>query len=184
MLRPAMESDAYPGKGTMPMKSPIKRIPVVGFSLMLLAGLSACDRNDPTHNVNQTKFPGQVTAGGSTSGEIMARTNRPTTVSNSTGGTPGIPKGSGGTTGGVSTQPAADAMTPSASGKEGERGQSPGGTGVAGTPGIPEGSGGTTSGAEMGGTTPGAAGSQAQSPQQAAPATPAAPAAPPVQNKQ
>jgi hypothetical protein len=157
---------------------PMKRIPVFGFPLILLLGLAACGRDDPTRNVNQTKFPGQVTAGGSTSGEIMARTKRDTTVSNSTGGTPGIPKGAGGTTGGISTQPSADrATSPATSGQEGMRGQTPSGTGVAGTPGIPEGAGGTPSGAEMGGTTPGAAATQTPSPQQPTPVVPA-------QNKQ
>lgn len=151
----------------------MKRIPVVGFSLMLMAGLSACDRNDPTRNVNQTKFPGQVTAGGGTGGEIMARSSAAATKSQPVAGTPGIPQGAGGTTGGTATAGSAGAtVAPATAGQEGLRGQAPGGTGVAGTPGIPEGAGGTPSGAEMGGTTPGAAATQIPSPQQTTPVVP------------
>jgi hypothetical protein len=161
----------------------MNRIPVFGFSLMLLTGLAACDRNDPTRNVNQTKFPGQVTAGGGTGGEIMARTKHDTTVSKPVAGTPGIPQGSGGTTGGANTVGSSGAVTtPATPGQEGTRGQAPGGTGVAGTPGIPEGAGGTTSGAEMGGTTPGAAATQTPSPQQTTPVAPGGAA--PAQGKQ
>ncbi|MDB5838670.1 MAG: hypothetical protein JWQ23_622 [Herminiimonas sp.] len=71
-------------------------------------------------------------------------------------GTPGIPQGAGGNTGGARLGGTAGGSN---AGQEGLRGQSPTGS-VRGTPGIPEGSGGTPSGAEMGGTTTGAAATQ------------------------
>lgn len=162
---------------------PMNRIPVFGLSLIFLSALAACGRDDPTHNVNQTKFPGQVTAGGNTSGEVMAR-NTPATTSHPAAGTPGIPQGSGGTTGGTATAGTTPATTsapanppsntvPNQPGdNEGVRGQTPGGTGASGTPGIPEGAGGTPSGAEMGGTTPGAAATQVPESQNAKPISP------------
>ena len=70
-------------------------------ALALLA--SGCDRGrtPASDGVLQTKFPGQVTAGGGSSGEVLARTSRPTTDATYAGGTPGIAGGSGGTTGGA-----------------------------------------------------------------------------------
>jgi hypothetical protein len=69
-------------------------------ALALLA--SGCERKAPASaGINQTNFPGQVTAGGGTSGEVMARTNRPTTDATYAGGTPHIAGGAGGTTGGA-----------------------------------------------------------------------------------
>lgn len=64
---------------------------------------AGCDRGykDADAGVAQTKFPGQVTAGGLTSGQIMARTAKPETNAAYSGGTPGIAGGSGGTTGGA-----------------------------------------------------------------------------------
>lgn len=118
-------------------------------ALTLAALLAACDTRDAAtagNGVTQTTFPGQVTAGGNTSGEVLAR-------------------------GGVPHQAGSAAGT-SHSGQEGVRGQSPGGTGASGTPSIPEGAGGTPSGASMGGTTPGAAASQtAPAPGGASPST-------------
>lgn len=101
---------------------------------MMLAGCDKDGQATADNGVRQTRFPGQVSAGGGTSGAIMAQA-------------------AGGNTGGA-------AASGANAGQEGVRGQAPGGTGVAGTPGIPEGSGGTTSGAEMGGTTGGAAATQ------------------------
>jgi hypothetical protein len=151
----------------------MNRIPAFGLSLALTMALAACGRDDPTHNVRQTKFPGQVTSGGPTSGEVMARNSAAATKSEPVAGTPGIPQGAGGTTGGTATAGSTGAVvTPKTAGQEGERGQIPGGTGVAGTPGIPEGAGGTPSGAEMGGTSPGAAATQTPSPQQTTPVVP------------
>lgn len=94
------------------------------------------------NEVRQTRFPGQVSAGGGTSGEIMAR-NAPATTPGSTPGTAG-PTGAPGA-------------------RETVRGQAPAG-GVAGTPSIPEGAGGTPSGAAMGGTTSGAAATETAPP--------------------
>ena len=53
--------------------------------------------------MRQTAFPGMVTAGGGSSGAVMARTARPETDATYAGGTPGIAGGSGGTTGGAAT---------------------------------------------------------------------------------
>ena len=71
--------------------------------LAACAALAGCDRGhgNPKEGVIQTKFPGQVTAGGGTSGEVIARSPKPTTNAAYAGGTPGIAGGSGGTTGGA-----------------------------------------------------------------------------------
>lgn len=76
------------------------------LALGLLAActlLAGCDRGhtNPKDGVIQTKFPGQVTAGGGTSGQIMARSAKPETNAAYAGGTPGIAGGSGGNTGGA-----------------------------------------------------------------------------------
>ena len=64
---------------------------------------SGCDRgrNPSVGGIEQTKYPGQVTAGGATSGAIIARTAKPVTDATYAGGTPGIAGGSGGTTSGA-----------------------------------------------------------------------------------
>ncbi|MFC5511885.1 hypothetical protein ACFPOU_12220 [Massilia jejuensis] len=66
-------------------------------------GLAGCDRgqSDPKDGVIQTKFPGQVTAGGMTGGQIMARSSKPETNAAYSGGTPGLAGGSGGNTAGA-----------------------------------------------------------------------------------
>lgn len=130
------------------------------------AGIAGCDNTDGSASagsgVRETGFPGQVSAGGGASGEVMARAGRvPDTRDPS--GTPGIPQGSGGNTGGA----AMGGTSGAASAQEGVRGQSPA-SDVSGTPGIPEGAGGTPSGAAMGGTTGGAAATQAPPQQQSA----------------
>ena len=65
--------------------------------------LAGCDRGhtNPKDGVVQTKFPGQVTSGGGTSGQVMARSSKPETNAAYAGGTPGIAGGAGGTTGGA-----------------------------------------------------------------------------------
>ena len=70
-------------------------------AIVLLA--AGCSRNTApaSDGVIQTKFPGQVTAGGGTSGEIIARTARPVTDATYAGGTPGIAGGAGGNTSGA-----------------------------------------------------------------------------------
>jgi hypothetical protein len=66
------------------------------------AMLAGCNRpGNATDGVQQTKFPGQVTSGGLTSGQVMARSSKPETNAAYAGGTPGIAGGSGGTTGGA-----------------------------------------------------------------------------------
>lgn len=68
------------------------------FLLILLAG---CGEDKPQPGtVRQTGFPGQISAGGSSSGEIMSR--KPNTVAGMPAGTPGIPGGSGGNVAGAS----------------------------------------------------------------------------------
>ena len=76
------------------------------IALGLLAGctlLSGCDRghSDAKDGVSQTKFPGQVTAGGLTSGQVMARSSKPETNAAYAGGTPGLAGGSGGNNAGA-----------------------------------------------------------------------------------
>jgi len=65
--------------------------------------LSGCDRGhtNPKDGVIQTKFPGQVTAGGLTSGQVMARSAKSETNAVYGGGSPFIAGGSGGNTGGA-----------------------------------------------------------------------------------
>lgn len=71
--------------------------------LAACAGLAGCDRGhtNPKDGVIQTKFPGQVTSGGLTSGQVMAKSPKPETNAAYAGGTPGIAGGAGGTTGGA-----------------------------------------------------------------------------------
>ncbi|MFL6674371.1 MAG: hypothetical protein ACJ8LG_13895 [Massilia sp.] len=72
----------------------------------LAAMASGCDRGGTRtaqNGVMQTRFPGEVTSGGGTSGEILTRNAPPTTDGTYAGGTPGIAGGSGGNTGGAGT---------------------------------------------------------------------------------
>ena len=75
--------------------------------LAVLAMLAACDRDGAQTvsdaGIRQTACPGQITAGGGTSGAVMARTARPETDATYAGGTPGHAGGAGGTTGGAAT---------------------------------------------------------------------------------
>ncbi|MCC2957681.1 hypothetical protein LK542_18850 [Massilia sp. IC2-477] len=75
------------------------------ISAMALAVLAGCDRgrNPSVGGIEQTKYPGQVSAGGRTSGAIIASTAKPVTDATYAGGTPGIAGGSGGTTSGAAT---------------------------------------------------------------------------------
>lgn len=68
-------------------------------ALLLAAGCTERHGISPG-TVAQTKFPGQLAAGGMGSGEIMDRSKQ-TITSSMPSGTPGIPEGSGGTTSGV-----------------------------------------------------------------------------------
>lgn len=75
----------------------------VAAGVLACAMLAGCDRGytNAKDGVEQTKFPGQVTAGGLTSGQIIARTAKPETNATYAGGTPGIAGGAGGNTGGA-----------------------------------------------------------------------------------
>jgi len=65
--------------------------------------VAGCDRGaaPAANGVLQTKYPGQVSAGGLASGQLMARTARDTTDAIYAGGTPGIAGGAGGNTSGA-----------------------------------------------------------------------------------
>lgn len=85
------------------MKTSILALHLGAMAMALsLAGCNR-DRTESHNGVVQTKFPGQFTAGGGTSGEVLARTSRPVTDATYAGGTPGIAGGSGGTTSGAAT---------------------------------------------------------------------------------
>lgn len=76
----------------------------LAFSLLAAAAaLAGCDRGhtNPKEGVIQTRFPGQVTAGGGTSGQVLARSAKPETNAAYAGGTPGIAGGAGGNTAGA-----------------------------------------------------------------------------------
>jgi hypothetical protein len=81
------------------------RIAVLGLSFILLATGAACGKTENASSstgIIQTRFPGQVTAGGGTSGDVLARLGEAVNATYS-GGTPGIAGGAGGTTGGPAT---------------------------------------------------------------------------------
>jgi transcription elongation factor len=69
--------------------------------LALLTIAAGCGSRNREQGVNQTGFPGQVTAGGGTSGEVMSRSARVATEGGNARGTPGIPQGSEGNVGGT-----------------------------------------------------------------------------------
>ena len=73
-----------------------------GFALALLAACSQGGATGSAATVRNTAFPGQITAGGGTSGEVMAQAKKATDGSYA-GGTPKIAGGSGGNTGGAAT---------------------------------------------------------------------------------
>lgn len=148
----------------------------------MLLGLPGCDRRTQSDvGAAQTKFPGQVSAGGGSSGEVLGRVG-PTKDATYAGGTPGIAGGSGGNTGGAAT---------GGSVQESGRGPSQGvtapgpGPQAGGTPGIPGGSGGTTGGTATAGTGQNAAqAAPAATPQDAAAAKKAQAAAQAEKDKQ
>lgn len=79
-----------------------KMLLMLGAAAVLAAGCSRADKAADA-GVRKTNFPGQVTAGGGTSGEVLARNQKPVTDASYQGGTPGIAGGAGGTTGGTAT---------------------------------------------------------------------------------
>lgn len=77
----------------------------ITISVAALAMLAGCG-DKPTaasHGVIQTKYPGQVSSGGGTSGQILTANARPETDATYAGGTPGIAGGAGGNTSGAET---------------------------------------------------------------------------------
>jgi hypothetical protein len=78
-------------------------VALLAVSSALLGTITGCgNRSDtpPDTGVRQTHFPGQVTADGATSGEVMERSKK-VASSGAPSGTPGIPEGSEGNTGGA-----------------------------------------------------------------------------------
>lgn len=102
----------------------------ITISVVALALLAGCG-DKPTaasHGVIQTKYPGQVSSGGGTSGQILTANARPETDATYAGGTPGIAGGSGGNTSGAAMGgtvqesgqgPSSGATTPSSAGRPG-----------------------------------------------------------------
>lgn len=78
------------------MKSPM----LIAAAALLTA---ACSPHEGTYGQRQTQFPGIVTSGGGTSGEVMARNSKPVTDGSYAGGTPYHAGGAGGNTGGTAT---------------------------------------------------------------------------------
>ena len=72
------------------------------MAIGLLLAAAAC-RQHGDDAQRQTKFPGMVTAGGGTSGQVMAAHGGPKTDAGYAGGTPGIAGGAGGNTAGAAT---------------------------------------------------------------------------------
>lgn len=75
------------------------------LSLGLALSAAACSPQQETGSaagasIRQTQFPGQVSAGGATSGQLMSQAGK-IKDEPETEGTPGIPQGSGGNTGGA-----------------------------------------------------------------------------------
>ena len=78
---------------------------IILTGIVTAALLAGCG-DKPTsaaHGVIQTKYPGQVSSGGATSGQVLARNARPDTDATYAGGTPGIAGGAGGNTSGAET---------------------------------------------------------------------------------
>jgi hypothetical protein len=75
---------------------------LAALSLVMLGG---CDRGDnaAVDGIEQTRYPGQVSAGGRSSGAIIAATPKPVTDAVYAGGTPGHAGGAGGTSSGAET---------------------------------------------------------------------------------
>jgi hypothetical protein len=125
-----------------------RQVTSIASALVLLTAASGCDNasQNGAPEARQTKAPGQVTAGGGTSGEVMTKVGvlQPRKDANSSPVLVVIPP-----------EVVAAPTAPEAAGASGPK--------PSGTPGIPEGAGGNVSGPEMGGTTPAAAGTQKMS---------------------
>lgn len=79
-----------------------KRLAVLSLPLALVLALAGCKDHGDTAQL-QTHFPGMVTAGGHTSGQVMAAHGGPKTNAAYAGGTPGIAGGAGGNSSGAGT---------------------------------------------------------------------------------
>jgi hypothetical protein len=66
----------------------------------LLLSTAGCKQHGD-NAMRETKFPGMVSAGGGTSGQVMARNGAPKTDATYAGGTPGIAGGAGGNNAGA-----------------------------------------------------------------------------------
>jgi hypothetical protein len=71
-------------------------------ALALVLSAAGCKKHGD-EAMQETKFPGMVSAGGGTSGQVMARNNVPKVDATYAGGTPGIAGGAGGNTSGAGT---------------------------------------------------------------------------------
>jgi hypothetical protein len=80
-----------------------KAVALLALSSALLGSITGCSNKPDASSdtgIRQTHFPGQVTAGGGTSGEVMERAKK-VASSGAPSGTPGIPEGSEGNTSGA-----------------------------------------------------------------------------------
>jgi hypothetical protein len=97
----------------------VQQMTASGFFIVMLAAIAGCGERSEAASaadrVAQTRFPGQVTAGGGTSGEVIARAGGAKSGAYP-GGTPGIPMGSGGNTGGPATGGTVQQPSPGPSG--------------------------------------------------------------------
>lgn len=131
----------------------LKRSHCIVASSILLLGLAGCgESQEQAKESHQTGFPGQFTAGGLTSGEVMAKNGTLQAKPDAQGSPVFVP----------AKAPAQSQAAPQSAAPSPEQARGGSDTGTAqvkteGTPGIPEGSGGNVSGTEMGGTTPDAA---------------------------
>ena len=112
------------------------------IALLVLAGCGQSNKQ-ATPETKQTDFPGQITAGGLTSGEVMAK-NGTLKAKPDAMGSP-VP---------VTTKASAESAVPTPQ-QQPQGGGNPAAAQAnpEGTPGIPEGSGGTVGGTQLGGTT-------------------------------
>src|SRR5690606_33980417 len=107
-----------------------RAIAALSIAALSIAALAACHQPTPTEpeasaaQVMETGFPGQVTAGGGTSGEVMAAAGEFQQQGNDQG-TPGIPQGSGGNTGGAELGQAQDGKSSLADAGQKTESQSP-----------------------------------------------------------
>jgi hypothetical protein len=72
-----------------------------GAAALLLSAAGCKKHGDEA--MRETKFPGMVSAGGGTSGQVMAANGKSKTDGTYAGGTPGIAGGAGGNTSGAGT---------------------------------------------------------------------------------